>query len=110
MKIKMFIAALALACTAAHADTPEDRCENLAVFAQGVAEVRDGGESLANVLQVVSERSGRGMVDAYKRVAVLVYRNGDLTPAEVRVGMLEGCLETVNAEKARRAGALKTSF
>lgn len=110
--MKFTICALVLACasTIAHAETAEDRCRNLSEYAASVAELRDEGTRLKDVLEVVEERAARRMVDAYNRTAKLVYQNSDLTPAEVRAGMLEGCMSTVKAEKARRAGAVKTSF
>lgn len=110
MKITLSALVLALACTAAHAETPEDRCEHVAAYAQSVAEVRDQGMRLREVLEIVDERAADNMVDAYKIAAKIVYKNANASPAEVHAGILAGCLNAVKAEKARRAGALKTSF
>jgi hypothetical protein len=109
--MKILIAlAIASVATLTHAETPEDRCENLAVFAQGVAEVRDSGTRLSEVLEIVKERAGNGMVDAYTIAAKMAYRFGHLSPIEVREGLLAGCLETVRAERIKRGSSLKTAF
>lgn len=110
--MKKLIIALALlsAATLARAETPEDRCQNLAEFAQGVAELRDSGTRLSEVLEVVKERAGHGMVDAYTIAAKMAYRFGEMTPVQVHNGLLAGCLETVRAERIKMGSALKTAF
>lgn len=110
--MKKMIIALAFTCAAtlAHAETPEQRCESLADFAQGVAELRDDGVRLREVLEVVEERASHGMVDAYSNAAKIVYRYGAMSPGEVRDGMLNGCLETVRAERIKRGSVLKSSL
>ena len=110
MKFILSALALSMACTTAIAQTPEDRCENIADYAKGVAELRDQGVRLRDVLEIVEERASSHMADVYKRAAKIVYQNSGASPDEVHDGMLEGCLSTVTAEKASRAGALKTAF
>jgi hypothetical protein len=97
MKIKtLLLIALAIAPIAAQAETPADRCEILADYAQGVAKLRDEGVRLSAVKEITAERADGVMLDAFNKAAAMAYRYDDMTPAQVRKGLLTGCLETVN--------------
>ncbi len=97
--MKMIIAAFALLAAAqAMAETPQDRCHNLAEYAHDVAMLRDQGVRLAEVKQLNHERATPYMAGVYDKAAEMVYRS-DLHPAGVQIGMLQGCMETVNSAK-----------
>jgi len=42
------------------------------------------------------------ILDAYNIAAGMAYKHSDMAPAEVREGLLTGCMSAVNAEVARR--------
>jgi len=86
--------ALALATTA-QAETPQDRCANVAAYAQGVAKMRDEGVRLKEVNEITEERAGRGWIRAYNMAATMVYQNSDLPPEDVHKAILSGCLEGI---------------
>lgn len=103
MKAAILAATLVLACTAANASTPAQRCVAIADYSQGVAALRDEGATLADVKQFNEERASRGMRPAYDLAATIVYRNSDMPPRDVRDAMLTGCMNAVQEEAARRA-------
>lgn len=102
-RISMTVIALALACTAAQASTPAQRCVAIADYSQGVAALRDEGATLADVKQFNAERASHGMRPAYDLAATIVYKNSDLPPGDVRDAMLAGCMRAIEEEQARRA-------
>lgn len=97
--MKIIFAAFALLTAApALAETPEDRCHDLAEYAHDVAMLRDQGVRLAEIKQLNQERATAYMAGVYDKAAEMVYRS-DLHPAGVQIGMLNGCMETVNSAK-----------
>lgn len=95
----IIIAGIALLAAAqAVAETPEDRCHDLAEYAHDVAMLRDQGVRLAEIKELNHERATAYMAGVYDKAAEMVYRS-DLDPAGVQIGMLNGCMETVNSAK-----------
>ena len=97
--MKIILTALAmLAAAPALAETPEDRCHDLAAYAHDVAILRDKGVRLAEVKELNHERATAYRAGVYDKAAEMVYRSG-LHPAGVKVGMLQGCMETVHSAR-----------
>lgn len=86
------ILAATLVATAAQAETAQDRCANVAQYAQAVAKMRDEGVRLKEVQEITEERAGRGYIKAYTMAADMVYKNSAIPPEGVHKAILQGCL------------------
>lgn len=97
--MKIILTALAmLAAAPVLAETPEDRCHDLAEYAHDVAMLRDRGVPLKQIKELNHERATAYRAGVYDKAAEMVYRSG-LHPAGVKVGMLQGCMETVTSAR-----------
>jgi hypothetical protein len=83
--------------------TAAERCRMLADYAQDVAEMRDLGFRLSDVKEINAEKYQNNILDAHNMAAEMTYQHGDLPPAQVREGLLSGCMTAVNQEASRRA-------
>lgn len=93
MKLEIALLAM-LAAAQAMAATPSEKCQDLAQYAQLVAELRDQGVRLKKINEITREKVSGIMADVYERAAGMVYRS-DLKPKQVHEAMLSGCLESV---------------
>jgi hypothetical protein len=110
MKLKLALMLCLASCSApllaSQADavkaTAAQRCVMLADYAQDVAEMRDLGMPLKEIKEHNAERYANNILDAYNIAAGMAYKHSELAPAQVREGLLTGCMHTVNAEAERR--------
>lgn len=98
-KLFLLLAACLTSSAALAVETPADRCQNIADYSRAVAKMRDDGASLETIKAINHERAGAGYVDAYDLAASMTYKHANLSPEEVRAGMLKGCMDVVNNHK-----------
>lgn len=82
--------------------TAAQRCVQLADYAADVAEMRDLGFRLAEIKEINAEKFANNILEAHNMAAGMAYKHAELSPKQVRAGLLTGCMASVNEEAVRR--------
>ena len=92
--IKATTLALALAASPAMADDVDEMCTNLSVIAAGIADMRDQGVGLSEVIFAIQDNTDDFIEALLINVAVATYNNR-ATAAQAYQAMNEACYSTM---------------
>lgn len=92
--IKAITLALALTAAPAMADDVDELCTNLSIVAAGIADMRDQGVGLSEVIMAIQNNSDGFVEDMMINVAVATYNNR-ATAAQAYQAMNEACYSTM---------------
>ena len=93
---KIALIFIAMAAAPAMADeSSTDRCHKEGILAALIAEKRDEGIPLTDMLEIAND-SAAGFTD----VVLAIYQNRDITPSELYTGVKDGC-ELKRAEQSQ---------